>query len=471
MSPNNPVIRAALALVLCAVSVRPLTAQFLETRGSASASGLNPSSFSIRDFNRDGKEDVALAVGLGASVLLGNGDGTFKPAVFYPVGVDQAIEAVTAADFRGNGILDLAVATLDNGVYILLGNGDGTFGTPTPYTTVGKPFYIATGDFTGDGILDIAAATSGSAKGDFLEVLPGRGDGTFGLPILTKMDVSVGIVAGQFGTGTNLDIANAAYNLDSLEIYLGNGDGTFRLGETYPCSSPPESLATASFRNNNVLDLAVGLPFGSGIAIFLGNGDGTFTQGETVSGAFASAVTEGDLNGDGIPDLVFVTGAVSSTLEVYLGNGDGTFRLGSTTALGFGLGGLAIGDLNGDHQNDVIVSNYNGNAVVTMLNTGAVKFSPTSPLNFKKQAIGTTSAAQKVMLTNTGKMALKISSMKVSSQFGMTSSCGKGVEPSASCTISVTFSPQSQGGKSGTVMIEDSASSKPQVIALSGMGT
>jgi hypothetical protein len=109
--------------------------------------------------------------------------------------------------------------------------------------------------------------------------------------------------------------------------------------------------------------------------------------------------------------------------------------------------------------------------MITLLNTGVVSFSPTAPLNFKKQQHGTTSAPQTVTLTNTGKAELKISAMKASAQFGMSSTCGKEVAAGSNCTISVTFSPKTQGAKSGTVTINDSASSKPQVIELSGTGS
>ena len=109
--------------------------------------------------------------------------------------------------------------------------------------------------------------------------------------------------------------------------------------------------------------------------------------------------------------------------------------------------------------------------MITLLNTGAISFSPTKPMNFKKQQHGTTSAPQTVTLMNTGKTVLKISSMKAAGQFGVTSTCGASVAAGGTCVISVTFSPKSQGAKSGTVTINDSASSKPQVIELSGTGT
>jgi hypothetical protein len=118
----------------------------------------------------------------------------------------------------------------------------------------------------------------------------------------------------------------------------------------------------------------------------------------------------------------------------------------------------------------VTVGSGHGN-VVTLLNTGVVTFSPTTPLNFGDQSIGATSAAQTVTLTNAGTAELKIQSMKASAEFAVTATCGSRVAPGANCTISATFSPTKQGAKQGTVSISDNASSKPQVIELFGTGT
>jgi archaellum component FlaF (FlaF/FlaG flagellin family) len=90
---------------------------------------------------------------------------------------------------------------------------------------------------------------------------------------------------------------------------------------------------------------------------------------------------------------------------------------------------------------------------------------------FGKQTVGATSAPKSVTLTNTGSATLKISGITVTGQFKMSSTtCHSQVAPAASCSISVTFSPQSQGAKSGLVSITDNASSKPEVIELSGTG-
>jgi hypothetical protein len=178
------------------------------------------------------------------------------------------------------------------------------------------------------------------------------------------------------------------------------------------------------------------------------------------------------MNGDGIPDLVAVSvGPSSGSAAVLLGNGDGTFQNATIYPAGEFPNALAVADFNGDHRPDITIVDQTGSRQYVLLNTGAVALSPTTPLAFKKQQHGTTSAPQTVTLTNTGKIELKISAIKAAGQFGVGSTCGASVAAGANCTISVTFSPKTQGAKSGTVTINDSASSKPQVIELSGTGT
>jgi hypothetical protein len=106
-----------------------------------------------------------------------------------------------------------------------------------------------------------------------------------------------------------------------------------------------------------------------------------------------------------------------------------------------------------------------------LLNTGAVSFSPTAPLVFQQQLVGVSSTPKPVTLTNTGKNALTISSIQAKGQFDLTTSCGHSLASGDVCTVNVSFSPTSQGGKSGLISIADSASVKPQFIDLSGEAT
>jgi hypothetical protein len=90
--------------------------------------GYDPLSVAVGDFNGDGVPDLVVANRAynNVSVLLGNGDGTFRAAASYAVGSGPV--SVAVGDFNGDGKLDLAVANEGSGdVSVLLGNGDGTF--------------------------------------------------------------------------------------------------------------------------------------------------------------------------------------------------------------------------------------------------------------------------------------------------------------------------------------------------------
>jgi len=114
---------------------------------------------------------------------------------------------------------------------------------------------------------------------------------------------------------------------------------------------------------------------------------------------------------------------------------------------------------------------------VSLSGTGtaaAVSLSPSS-LAFGSLAIGTTSAAQTITLSNPGNAALSITGLAVSganaSNFVQTNNCGSSVAAGANCTISVTFSPSASGAAAATLSVADNISGSPQTASLSGTGT
>jgi hypothetical protein len=100
----------------------------------------------------------------------------------------------------------------------------------------------------------------------------------------------------------------------------------------------------------------------------------------------------------------------------------------------------------------------------------AVTLSPTS-LTFAAQTTGSSSAAQSVTLTNSGGVALAITSIAASGDFTQTNTCGASLAPAGTCTISVTFIPTATGNRTGTVSIADNAAGSPQSIPLTGTGS
>lgn len=181
-------------------------------------------------------------------------------------------------------------------MWVLLGNGNGTFKPAIPGTGAGSVSF-AFGCFDSDTNLDLAT------YGDiFVRVQKGVGDGTF----VSNAAYSVGThlttitVADFNGDGTN-DLAVATQS--HVTILLGVGNGTFR--PTATLGGLWEAVAVADFNGDGKLDLAVRYFEGFGMGVMLGNGDGTFQPAVyfgSMNDAIFPAMAVGDLNGDGKPD-------------------------------------------------------------------------------------------------------------------------------------------------------------------------
>ncbi len=288
-----------------------------------------PAAITAADFNGDGIPDLAVVPDSpypSVSVFIGKGDGSFQPAVSYPI--NGSPESIAAGDLNGDGHMDLVAGFYSgNEISVLLGNGDGTFQSPVIYPAGSGPFYqVAVADLNGDGNADLIAL---NYDGEDVTVLIGNGDGTFQPPLPQNSgNYPNSIAIGDFNGDGNADLAIGGdplfYTDEPFTVLLGNGNGTFQAPQSY---GPGDLVTLADFNGDGITDVALANYSPSQVIVLLGNGNGTFQAPLTYpleSGPEAIAV--GDFNGDGRADLVL--GSYNETVNILLGNGDGTFQDG-----------------------------------------------------------------------------------------------------------------------------------------------
>ncbi|WP_123043419.1 FG-GAP-like repeat-containing protein [Cohnella candidum] len=358
------------------------------------AAGTHPSSVAIGDYNGDGKADLAVANnGSGTvSILLGNGSGSYLPAVDYPVGGAGSMpSSVAAGDFNGDGATDLAVSDAGlNQVFVLLGNsnnghGDGTFQTAAGYPTGTAPQFVALGDFNGDGASDLAVANGASNNVSLLfgNMVSGVADGTFGSQSVFNVGANPhGIAAGDFNHDGHADLAVANTGDVSVLLYDPANPGTFLAPVVYSNGAPVASVAVGTFNGDAIPDLAVvsvvGLSVFPGIDNGSGFGTGTFDSAHRIDSWTETAPGSnavGDFNGDGKLDVA-VANFLDNSVSVLLG--DGTGALATNGANNYILSSqadaqpasVAAGDLNGDGKPDLAVAGSGTNEISTLLGNG-----------------------------------------------------------------------------------------------------
>ena len=363
---------AALFALLAAFAAAAETPNF---PGAVSyPTGIEPLGIVAADFNGDGRLDLATANrgGNSISILIGNGNGTFKANVDYAVGASPT--ALSLGDFNKDGFLDIAALNSQgSSMSILLNRGDGTFKDAVAYSIAPHPaIAIATGDFDGNNILDVAVVSSNQSVSMFY----GNGDGTFApardFDANNAVDLGIrAIVAARIDNDDFTDLVTLNGTDRSVSILHSYGNTNFALlGSTPVFGSLPTFLAAGDFNGDGKTDLVAGAVAG-GLSVLIGNGDGTFQPPVqySVANSLTGLVTV-DVDGDGALDLVITNADNFNSLgylTIYVGNGNGTFRSPLTYPIAYLPAGLTVGDFDQSGHPDVAIAIASQSQVRVML--------------------------------------------------------------------------------------------------------
>jgi hypothetical protein len=328
---------------------------------------------SLGDVNGDGKNDLVTSVfGTDSvNVQLGNGDGTFGAATSILIVPGFGPAESHLVSLRGNGTLDLIVASFNtNQIAVLLGNGNGTFQPPVLYTSgsaQNTPTSLTTGDFNHDGNLDVAVANT---VDNTISILLGNGSGSLspdGSPISVGHDPEA-VRAGDFNGDGYSDLAVANYSDGTVTTLLNNQNGTFAATVVSVGSgahSGPQALAING--SGTGLKLAVANYTDNTVSVLASNGDGSFGAQKIVSvGRGPDDVVFADFNGDGIEDLA-VSNYTDGTVDLLLGAGSGNYTLTGPFAVGNNPYSAAVADIDLDGTPDVVVPNCFSNNTGVLL--------------------------------------------------------------------------------------------------------
>lgn len=261
----------------------------------------------------------------------------------------------------------------------------------------------------------------------------------------------------------------ADYGNQTIDIFLGVGDGTFGAPTQITGAVDVISLAAGDFNGDGKVDLAGGSE-SAGISILLGNGDGTFQAPAPVNGTANGyfAVSAGDLNGDGVLDIVSTS--TGGTTQVSFGVGDGTFQAPQLIGSSSVSYGLLLGNFASGGGLDIAAMANSANQIEIFLPT--VVISPSTE-DFGSVPVGGTSQ-QVFTVTNDTSTTVTVSSISFTGanpgDFVQMNTCSSPLATAGTCTVTVTFAPTTVGVRAAVLNVSDDAPASPQTATLTGTG-
>jgi PKD repeat protein len=369
------------------------TISFVQATGSPIANTNNQRGLVSGDINNDGIVDLIVgnAYANNLSVYIGLGNGQFSPSLASPVTVNTGPIYIAIGDFNGDSNPDLATANyFSNDVSILLGNGLGSFTVSSTISTGSFPYCIAVEDFNLDGNKDLitCSAVSGDAH-----LLIGNGLGSFTIAAGSPFSTGGGpyhVSTGFFNSDAFPDfaVANGFGSFDNVNVFMGNGSGTFTTGlnSPYTVGSQPRTIAVKDLNSDGFSDFVVTNFNSNNIDILLGSASGSFVSAPSSpinvgSGPYQSTIADFDLNGT---QDIAISNNGSSNITILSGSGSGTFSnvLGSPISIGWGLQPICSDDFNGDGLADIAAGEWNGSNINVLINISNMSCSLSAAFNY-----------------------------------------------------------------------------------------
>jgi archaellum component FlaF (FlaF/FlaG flagellin family) len=386
---------------------------------------------------------------------------------------------------NGDGKLDLAAVDYDNNLAILLGNGDGTF-QPQLNTPLSVPVGLAYADVNGDGRFDLVAPTNYYENGPGITILIQSPSVSlipasiaFGNQHVGSTSSPQKVILTNSGSATLSVSSISTAGLNSGDFQQTNSCGTTLLAGSSCSISVTFSPTATGNRTASVMisDNAAGTPqtvtlTGTGVGAVVALSPLSLDFGSQTVG-IASPAQNVTLTNNGNASLIIrkIALSVSDGSVVQANNCGSALGAGDSCTVNLSWTPKATGNMTG---NITFTDNAtNSPQVLPLSGVGvlpAVTVSPTS-LTFPDQVVFRESKAQTITLTNTGSGILAVKNIATTLPFSQTNTCGSSVNAGASCTINVTFRPETIGTLTGAVSIMDNAPGSPQKIVLTGVGT
>ncbi len=317
----------------------------------------------IADLNGDGAADLVVTNEGSNTVSTALGDaanpGSFHASTSYATGSKPSRVAV--ADLNTDGALDFVVANEASGSISIFFQGAtrGTFLNPVTTSTGSGTFWVATADVNGDGKTDIVVANNGSNTVKvFLQTTPG----TFPLAATYSITGPYRIALGDLDGDGYPDLAVASYDTRQLTVLMNDASrpGTFVTAPRYASGANPREVATGDLDGDGVVDLVVPNWSANTVAVLRADSavPGTFRPADVyATGATPSSVSVGDVDGDGRLDLV-VTNWDDTTVSIFIQDpaNVGRFLPGTSVGTGSRPHRGVVGDLDGDARLDIAVA-------------------------------------------------------------------------------------------------------------------